>query len=55
VVARSAVDAETGAKSVLLNGEDGLAWAASVDWIGLAIVVWHDGSVYATPGTVVAA
>ena len=55
VVARSAVDAETGAKAVLLNGEDGLTWAASADWIDLAIVVWHDGSVYATPGTVVAA
>jgi FAD:protein FMN transferase len=55
VVARSAVEAETGAKAVLVKGEDGLSWAASTDWIDLAIVVWHDGSVYATPGTVVAA
>jgi thiamine biosynthesis lipoprotein len=55
VVARSAVDAEIGAKAVLLQGEEGLAWAAGADWIESAIIVWHDGSVYATPGTVVAA
>lgn len=55
VVARRAVDAEAGAKAVLLHGEDGLAWAAEANWIGSAIVVWHDGSVYATPGTVLAA
>ncbi|HLF43166.1 MAG TPA: FAD:protein FMN transferase [Acidimicrobiia bacterium] len=55
VVAGSAVDAETGAKAVLLQGEDGLVWAAEADWIESAIVVWHDGSVYATPGTEVAA
>ncbi len=55
VVARSASEAEAGAKAVLLRGEEGLAWAAGVDWIAAAIVVWHDGSVYATPGTVLAA
>lgn len=55
VIARSAVDAEVGAKAVLFHGEEGLAWAADIDWIESAIIVWHDGSVYATPGTVVAA
>ena len=55
VVARSAVEAEAGAKAVLLHGEDGLAWAAETEWIESAVVVWHDGSVYATPGIVVAA
>jgi len=54
VVARSATHAETGAKAVLLHGENGLAWASAAGWIDLAIVVWHDGSVYATPGTVAA-
>jgi thiamine biosynthesis lipoprotein len=55
VLATTAVDAEVGAKAVLLQGEEGLAWAAGADWIESAIIVWHDGSVYATPGTVVAA
>ena len=55
VVADSAADAEAGAKAVLLHGVDGLAWAADTDWIESAVVVWHDGSVYATPGTEVAA
>jgi len=55
VGSRAAVDAEIGAKAVLLHGDDGLAWATDADWIQSAIVVWHDGSVYATPGTVVAA
>lgn len=55
VVAPSALEAEAGAKAVLLQGEDGLAWATAAGWIDMAIVVWHDGSVYATPGTVVAA
>jgi thiamine biosynthesis lipoprotein len=55
VIAGSAVDAEAGAKAVMLHGEDGLAWADATEWIESAIVVWHDGSVYATPGTQVAA
>jgi thiamine biosynthesis lipoprotein len=55
VVASSAADAEAGAKAVLLHGDDGLAWAAGHDWIEGAVVVWHDGSVYATPGVEVAA
>lgn len=55
VLANTAADAEVGAKAVLLEGEEGLVWAARADWIDSAIIVWHDGSVYATPGTVVAA
>ncbi|HSK07045.1 MAG TPA: FAD:protein FMN transferase [Acidimicrobiia bacterium] len=55
VVAESAADAEAGAKAVLLHGVDGLAWADGTDWIESAVVVWHDGSVYATPGIEVAA
>ncbi len=55
VIADTATDAEVGAKAVLLHGEDGLVWAAESDWISAALVVWHDGSVYATPGTKAAA
>jgi len=55
VVAPSAVEAEIGAKAVLMHGENGLAWAAEAAWIDSAVVIWHDGSVYATPGTVLAA
>lgn len=55
VVARSAVDAEAGAKAALLLGDDALVWAADADWIDGALVVWHDGSVYATPGIEVVA
>jgi FAD:protein FMN transferase len=50
VLAGSAADAEAGAKAVLLHGVDGLAWADEVDWIAAALVVWNNGSVYATPG-----
>jgi FAD:protein FMN transferase len=55
VVAASAVDAEAGAKAALLMGEDALVWAEDAEWIDGALVVWHDGSVYATPGLEVAA
>lgn len=55
VLADSAVDAEAGAKAVLLLGADGLAWAAEQTWISAAIVIWHDRSVFATPGLEVAA
>lgn len=48
VVTESAIEAEAGAKAVLLRGSDGLAWAAEQAWIRVAIAVWHDGSVYAT-------
>jgi len=51
----TAVGAEAAAKAVLLHGTDGLAWAARQDWIRAALVVWHDGSVYATHGWEVAA
>lgn len=50
VVADTGVEAEAGAKAVLLLGEDGLAWADEQPWIRTAIVVWHDGSVFATAG-----
>jgi thiamine biosynthesis lipoprotein ApbE len=55
VLADSAVDAEAGAKAVLLLGADGLAWAAEQIWMFAALVIWRDGSVFATPGLEVAA
>ncbi len=55
VSARSAVDAEAGAKAVLLHGERGLVWAERQDWVTAALVVWHDGNVYATSGWTMAA
>lgn len=55
VIAASAVEAEAGAKAVVLHGSDGLAWADAQDWISAAIVIWHDGSVFATTGVQVAA
>jgi thiamine biosynthesis lipoprotein len=48
VVATSAVEAEAGAKAVLLLGDSGLAWADRQPWIRQAVAAWHDGSVYAT-------
>lgn len=48
VTASTAVEAEGGAKAVLMLGEDGLAWADEQSWIRSALVIWHDGSVYAT-------
>lgn len=50
VVAETAVEAEAGAKAVLILGADGLQWAERQDWIESALVVWHDGSVFATNG-----
>lgn len=55
VLADTAVDAEIGAKAVLLLGEDGLAWATQQSWISAAVIIWHDGSIYGTPGLQVAA
>ena len=55
VVAQTAAEAEAGAKAVLIRGGDGLAWAAAQPWIDGALVVWNDGSVYATTGLEVAA
>jgi thiamine biosynthesis lipoprotein len=54
VVSDRAVMAEAGAKAVLLLGEQGLSWADRQDWIHGALAVWHDGSVYATTGLMVA-
>jgi FAD:protein FMN transferase len=48
VVTETAVEAEAGAKAVLLMGVDGLAWAATQPWIKQALAIWHDGSVFAT-------
>ncbi len=48
VLAATAVEAEAGAKAVLLRGEDGLAWADAQPWIRHALVVWHDGNVFGT-------
>lgn len=48
VVAETALEAEAGAKSVLLLGESGLTWADSAPWIRSSLVIWHDGSVYGT-------
>ncbi len=50
VIAPTAVAAEAGAKAVLLHGEYGLVWAEQQDWIDAALVVWHDGNVFATTG-----
>jgi thiamine biosynthesis lipoprotein len=50
VVADTAVEAEAGAKAVLLQGEFGLVWAEQQPWIRAALVAWHDGSIYATTG-----
>lgn len=55
VIAETAVEAEAGAKAVILQGADGLAWADEQDWIGAAIAIWYDGSVFATTGIEVAA
>jgi thiamine biosynthesis lipoprotein len=54
-VAATALEAEAGAKAVLLQGEDGLAWADRQPWLLGALVVWHDGSVFATTRKDVAA
>lgn len=54
-VCDTAVEAEAAAKAVLLQGEDGLAWADRQDWIRRTMVTWHDGSVYATQGWELAA
>ena len=48
VTAATALEAEAGAKAVLLLGEEGLAWADRQSWIRGALVEWHDGSVFAT-------
>jgi thiamine biosynthesis lipoprotein len=54
-LAGTAAEAEAGAKAILLLGEEGLAWADAQTWLRGALVVWHDGSVFATTKTEVAA
>jgi FAD:protein FMN transferase len=54
VIADRAVLAEAGAKTVLLLGSEGLAWADQQEWIRAALCVWNDGSIYATAGVTVA-
>ncbi len=53
-ICRTAVEAEAAAKAVLLLGAEGLAWASRMPWVRDAVVVWHDGTVYATRGVEVA-
>ncbi len=48
VVAARAVDAEAGAKAVLLHGESGLEWADRQPWLHGAVAIWDSGAVYAT-------
>ncbi len=48
VLADTALDAEVGAKTVLILGSEGLAWASDQTWISGAVAVWTDGSVYGT-------
>ena len=54
VVARTAVEAEAGAKAMLLHGTDGLAWVAAQPWLDGGLAVWADGSVFATANLEVA-
>jgi len=46
VVAATAVEAEAGAKAVLILGAEGLKWADEQLWIRQAVALWHDGTVY---------
>ena len=52
---RTAAEAEAAAKTVLLLGEQGLAWAERQSWIDAAMATWHDKSVFATQGWEIAA
>lgn len=47
-LAATAAEADAAAKTVLLHGAHGLAWARHTDWVRGAIVIWHDGAVFAT-------
>ncbi len=49
-ITATAVEAEAAAKTILLRGVDGLAWADRQSWISAALVVWSDGTVYGTTG-----
>jgi FAD:protein FMN transferase len=48
VATETAVEAEAGAKGVLLQGAGGLAWADRQPWITFAMALWEDGSAYGT-------
>jgi thiamine biosynthesis lipoprotein len=54
-ITATALEAEAAAKAILLLGAEGLAWADRQPWIRAALVVWHDGNVYATSGLEMAA
>jgi thiamine biosynthesis lipoprotein len=54
-LAATAVEAEAAAKATLLLGAGGLAWAQRQPWVRGAVVVWDDGSVFATTGLEVTA
>lgn len=54
-ITATALEAEAAAKTILLRGADGLAWADRQPWIRAALAVWHDGNVYATIGLEMAA
>jgi FAD:protein FMN transferase len=51
----TAVEAEVAAKAMLLSGVDSLAWAEEQSWVRAGLVVWWDGTVFATPGMELAA
>jgi len=50
VTAATALEAEAGAKAVVLLGSDGLVWAERQPWLRGAMVEWEDGFTYATTG-----
>ena len=54
-ITATAVEAEAAAKTILLRGADGLAWADRQSWINAALAVWNDGTVYGTTGLEIAA
>ena len=54
-IAATAVEAEAAAKAMLLSGVDSLEWAEEQSWVRAGLVVWWDGSVFATSGLEVAA
>jgi len=50
VTAATALEAEAGAKAVVLLGADGLVWAERQPWLRGAMAEWEDGFTYATAG-----
>ena len=47
-ITATATEAEAAAKAMLLAGADSLAWAEEQTWVRGGLVVWWDGSVFAT-------